>query len=148
MQVILTLSRPEKWMLGIATYIMQKILNFSCVWRLEFFVKSEICMRLTFSRGPLQQTCSLETTSLCLNTGLRVNKKFQNSHKFNWNYCKRLSFMCSPRNDKYNPSYSKTCQKKSVTHLGLCFGWLHFWHFEKLKSTFFTSLHFAQRVMY
>ena len=28
MQVILTLSRPEKWMLDIATYIMQKILNF------------------------------------------------------------------------------------------------------------------------
>ena len=28
MQVILTLSRPEKWMLDITTYIMQKILNF------------------------------------------------------------------------------------------------------------------------
>ena len=28
MQVILTLSRPEKWMLDIATYIMKKILNF------------------------------------------------------------------------------------------------------------------------
>ena len=28
MQVILTLSRPEKWMLDFATYIMQKILNF------------------------------------------------------------------------------------------------------------------------
>ena len=28
MQVILTLSRPEKWMLEIATYIMEKILNF------------------------------------------------------------------------------------------------------------------------
>jgi len=25
---------------------------------------------------------------------------------------------------------------------------LNFSHFEKLKSTFFTSLHFAQRVMY
>ena len=32
MQVIFTLSRPEKWMLGIASYIMQKILNiFVCV---------------------------------------------------------------------------------------------------------------------
>ena len=29
---------------------------------------------------PLQQTCRLETTKLCLNTRLRVNKKFQNSH--------------------------------------------------------------------
>ena len=28
MQDILTLSRPEKWMLNIAPYIMQKILNF------------------------------------------------------------------------------------------------------------------------
>ena len=32
MQVILTLSWPEKWMLDIATYILQKILNyFICV---------------------------------------------------------------------------------------------------------------------
>ena len=28
MQVLLTLSRPEKWMLDNATYIMQNILNF------------------------------------------------------------------------------------------------------------------------
>ena len=28
MQVILTLSRPEKWILEIATYIIQKVLNF------------------------------------------------------------------------------------------------------------------------
>ena len=29
---------------------------------------------------PLLQTCSLETTPLCLNTQLHVYKKFQNSH--------------------------------------------------------------------
>ena len=31
---------------------------------------------------PLLQTCRIETTTLCLNTRLRVNKKFQNSHTF------------------------------------------------------------------
>jgi len=38
----------------------------------------------------LLKTCRLETTSLCLNTRLRVNKKFQNSHFFieiNINVC-------------------------------------------------------------
>ena len=31
---------------------------------------------------PLQQTCRLEKIPLCLNTRLRLNKKFQNSHWF------------------------------------------------------------------
>jgi len=30
----------------------------------------------------------------------------------------------------------------------LCFSWFSFSHFEKLKSTFFTSFHFAPRGMY
>ena len=38
--------------------------------------------------------------------------------------------------------------KKSVTHLDFVSADFHFSHFEKLKSTFFTSFHFAQRVMY
>ena len=33
----------------------------------------------------LLQTCRLETTSLCLNTRLRVNKKFPYSNYFYWN---------------------------------------------------------------
>jgi len=33
---------------------------------------------------PLLQTCRLETTSLCLNTRVLVNKKFPNSHYFYW----------------------------------------------------------------
>ena len=60
----------------------EKILNFSYVWRLEFFVKKwNMCEAPIFPR-PLQQTCRLETSPLCLNNRLRVNKKFQNSHKF------------------------------------------------------------------
>ena len=31
--------------------LCKKILNFSYVWRLEFFIKMEICMKLTLSRG-------------------------------------------------------------------------------------------------
>ena len=57
---------------------------------------------------PLLLTCILETNTICLNSRLLVNKKFPNSHYFYWNGCKRLSFMCSPLNDKYNPSCSKT----------------------------------------
>ena len=43
-----------------------------------------------------------------LNTQLRVNKNFQNLITFYCNFYQRLSFMYSPRNDKHNPSYSKT----------------------------------------
>jgi len=50
-KVILTLSRTEKWMLDIATYIMQKNIKLFNVWSLAFLEKSEICMKLTFSRG-------------------------------------------------------------------------------------------------
>jgi len=67
-------------MLGIATYIMQKILNFSYVWRLEFFVKKLNMYEAHIFPSPIQQTWRLETTPLCLNTRLRVNKNFQNSH--------------------------------------------------------------------
>ena len=79
-QVILTISRLEKWMLDITTYIMQKILNFSYEWRLEFFVKKWNMYEAHIFPRQLQQTCSLETTPLCLNIRLRVNKIFQNSH--------------------------------------------------------------------
>ena len=62
-------------------YILcKKILNFSYVWRLEFFVKKWKMYEAHIFPRPLQQTCRLETIPLCLNTRLRVNKKFQNSH--------------------------------------------------------------------
>jgi len=58
---------------------------FSYVWRLELFVKKLNMYEAQIFPRPLQQTCRLETTPLCLNTLLRVNKKFQNSHYFYWN---------------------------------------------------------------
>jgi len=61
-------------------YYAKKYLKFSYVWRLEFFVKKWNMYEAHISPRPLQQTCRLETTHLCLNTRLRVNKKLQNSH--------------------------------------------------------------------
>ena len=60
--------------------LCKKIINFSYVWRLEFFVKKWNMYEAHIFPRPLKQTCRLVTTPLCLNTRLRVNKKFQNSH--------------------------------------------------------------------
>ena len=51
-QVILTLSRSENWLLGIATYIMRKVLNpFLCVDVRILVEKINIYIKFTFSRG-------------------------------------------------------------------------------------------------
>ena len=76
---LFTLSRPEKWMLDIATYIMQKLLKFFMCGGYNSLKKVKYNEAHIFPR-PLQQTCRLETTLLCINTRLFVNKKFQNSH--------------------------------------------------------------------
>ena len=70
--------KSECWTSG--HILCKKILNFSYGWRLEFFVKKWNMYESHISPRPLQQTCWLETTPLCLNTRLRLNKKFQNSH--------------------------------------------------------------------
>ena len=80
MHVILTLSIPEKWKLDITTYIMQKILNFF-IW-VEVRI---LCKKVKYVWGShfpeaITTNMQLGTTPLCLNTRLRVNKKFQNSH--------------------------------------------------------------------
>jgi len=63
-------------------YIAKKILNFfECVEVRIPVKKCNMYEAHNFPR-PLQQTFRLETTSLCLNTRLRVNKKFQYSHYF------------------------------------------------------------------
>ena len=62
--------------------LCKKILNFSYVLRLVFFVKKWNMYEAHIFPRPLQQTCRLETTPLCLKTRLGVNKKFQNSRKF------------------------------------------------------------------
>ena len=60
--------------------IYKKILTFSYVWRLEFFLKKWNMYESHIFERPLQQTCRLETTLLCLCTRLRLNKKFQKTH--------------------------------------------------------------------
>ena len=68
----------------------KKILNnFVCVEVIILVGKRNVYLGHIFSR-PLLQPCRLETTSLCLNTPLLVNKKFPNSHYFieiNVNVC-------------------------------------------------------------
>ena len=60
--------------------LCKKILNFSYVWRLEFFVKKWNMYEVHIFPRSLKQTCRLETTPLCLNTRLGVNKRLKNSH--------------------------------------------------------------------
>ena len=60
-----TLSRPEKWMLDIAAFIMQKILNFfTCVEVRNPCKKVKMYEAHIFLK-PLQQKCGLETIPLC-----------------------------------------------------------------------------------
>ena len=80
MHDILTLSRPEKWMLDIATYIMQKILH--------FFIGVEVrilCKKVKYvwsSHFPEAFTTNMQlgNDSFVFEYRLRVNKKFQNSN--------------------------------------------------------------------
>jgi hypothetical protein len=76
----------ENWkLIDMATYIMRKkILNtFLCV-EVRILVEKLNVYEGHISPRPFIQTCWLETTSLCLNTRLLVNKKFPNSHYFYW----------------------------------------------------------------
>ena len=97
---------------------------------------------------PLQPTCRLETTPLCLNTRLRVNKNFKMHNNFieiNVNVCLSCAHhvMTSIILRTRRP-----VNKKSVTHLVFMFHLILFFsHFEELKRTFFTSFHFAPRGM-
>ena len=78
----------ESWKLNVGmrdTYSAKKILN--SIVGVEFRILVEKCFVYEghiFQRLILQ-TCSLETTSLCLNTRLIVNKIFPNSHYIYWN---------------------------------------------------------------
>jgi len=130
-------------------YYAKKILNsFVCLEVRILVEKWNMYEDHIFTR-PLLQTFRLETTSLCLNTRLHVNKNFK-IHiiliEINVNVC----LMCSSRSDKYNPSYSKTYLSiKDCYALGFYVSAnFLFSHFEELKSTFFTSQHFVQRGVY
>ena len=61
----------------------KNIISFVCLEVINLVVKWNVYEDHIFPR-PLLQTCRLDTTSLCLNTRLTVNKKFPNSHYFYW----------------------------------------------------------------
>jgi hypothetical protein len=95
----------------------------------------------------LVQPCRLENISLCFNTRLSVNKHFKFLIIFIeicvtvWLLCahplmKRIIFHTRITNIPENVSY--------VYHISVSAD-VHFSHFEKLKNTHFTSLHFGPR---
>ena len=66
-------------------YYAKKILNnFVCEEDRILVEEWNVYEGYIFPRS-LLQTCRLETTSLCLNTRLLVNKKLTNSDNFYWN---------------------------------------------------------------
>ena len=101
--------------------LFKKILNFSYVWLLEFFVKKWNMYEAHIIPRPLQQTCRLETAPLCLNTRLRVNKNFKfhtNFIEINVNVC----LLCVPHvMSCIIPQNRRHVNKKSVTHLVFMF---------------------------
>ena len=108
------------------------------MWRLEFFVKKWNMYEAHIFPKPLQQTCILETTPLCLNTRLRVNQYFKidiNFVEINVNVC----LLCAPH---VMPSIilhtrRPNCQWKVCYGLGFYVSTdFNFSHFEKLKARF------------
>ena len=85
--------------------LFKKMLNFFICVEVRIVCKKWNIYEAHIFPRTLQQTCRLETTPLCLNTRLGV-KKISKFKLFLLKLCKRLSFMCWQRNDKYNPSYS------------------------------------------
>ena len=129
-------------------YYEKKILNFFVCMEVRILCKKEKYVWSHIFPKPLQQTCRLETIPLCLNTRLRVYKNFKihiNFIEINVSFC----LLCAVRVLTSIILHTRRpVNKKSVTHLVFDSADFHFSHFEKLKITFFTSLHFAQRVMY
>jgi hypothetical protein len=136
-------------MLDIAIYIMEKILNFfRCV---EVRISCKKVKYVWSSNFPKAFTTNMQIGNdfFVLNTRLGV-KKIQihiNFIEINVNVCLlcALHVMTSIILHTRRPNW----QPKVCYVLG-CYvsADFHFSHFEKLNSTFFTSLHFAQRVMY
>ena len=75
----MTLSRAEKWLLDIATFIKQKKKIFNILECVEVRILVEKWNRYEehIFRNSLVQTCWMETTSSCLNIRLILNKNFQ-----------------------------------------------------------------------
>jgi hypothetical protein len=124
----------------IASFIIRKkILNyFGCV-EVRILVEKWNIHEAHIFQSSLVQLRWLETTSLCLNTRLNVIKKFSNYHYIYWNLGNRLSFMCSPPNDKCNLSYSRTqhSRKRQLRTWFLCFSWCSFFAFWAAEKQLF-----------
>jgi hypothetical protein len=118
--------------LCIASYIMRKKLNLLLCVQFRILVEKWNVCEGHILRIPLLQTCRLETTSLCLNTRLFLNKKFPNSHYFteiNVNVC----LLCAHQaitSIIFNTR--RPVNKKSVTHLVFRFQLIFF--FRILRS--------------
>jgi len=65
-------------------YYAKKILKYFVVVEIRIVVEKWIVYEGHILPRTLLQTCRFEKTTLCLNTGLLVNKKFPNSHYFYW----------------------------------------------------------------
>ena len=125
---------------------------------IKYFVCVEFCILLEkwniyeaqILPKSLVETCWLETTSLCLNTRLRIRKNFQILIILTEIYlivCLLFahSLMISIFFHTQRPNTQETVGYLLDLYVSSN---IHFSHFEELKSTFFTSLHFAPRVMY
>jgi len=87
--------------------------------------------------GPLQQTCRMETTSLCLNTRLRVKSNFKIHIIFieiNVNLC----LLCAHQVMTSIILHTRrpNCQYKVCYALGFYVQLIFFSHIEKLKPRF------------
>jgi len=143
----------ESWKLNVwhrGICYAKKILNaFVCVEVTILVEKWNVYEGHIFPR-PLLQTCWLETTSLCVNTRLLVNKNFQILIIFieiNVNVC----LLC--------PNHVMTsiilnarrcyCQYEGCYALGIYVkSDFLYSNFEGMKKTFLTSIHFAPRCMH
>jgi hypothetical protein len=85
-----------------------------------------------FSRS-LVQKCSLESTSLCLHTRLRVNKKFKNSHYFFeininfWLLCAHLVMTCIILHSRRPNCQANVCYALGFYVLNFFFRILRIW---------------------
>jgi len=113
------------------------------VWRLEFCRKAKYIWCSHFPEV-IRQTFWLETTSLCLNKRLS-DKKSPHSHYFYCNLGIRLTFMCSPANDKFNLSYSRTqhSRKRQLLTWFLYFNWYSFFAFWGPEKQLFHNTPFS-----
>ena len=129
--------------------LCEKILKIFLCLEVRILVERWNLYEAHIFQKPWTQTCRFEKTSLCLNTRLRLNKIYQNSHNFfviDVNVCLLCAHTVMTSiilHTRRSNSQYKVCYA-----LGFYDSAYFFSNFLELKSTFFTSLHFAPRGMY